>query len=197
MIGNILLVLLLLLLSSKIVGSIFQKIGLDTTIGELLTGIIFGPFVLKFIGPESIEPFAIIGYVLILFIAGMKQQDVGEIYKDKPALKIGLTLLIVTALLMSAFFYFIPAYFGINLTLLQAIVLGLAFAIIDIGVPAKVLISKGLINLPVGRIIVRSAIVNIIMGLCLFTLLTLFITPGLADIIIKAAGVLLFLGLTV
>ncbi len=197
MIQNILLILLVLILSAKIIGSIFEKIGLDSTIGELLTGIVLGSSMLNIVEAKSIESFAIIGSVLILFIAGMKQQDIEEIYKDKPAIKIGLTLLIVTATIMSLFFYFIPRYFGIDFNLLQAIILGLAFAIVDVGVPAKVLISKGLINLPVGKIAVRSSIINIITGLFLFTIVTLLVSPNLTDIAIKTIGILLFLVLTV
>lgn len=197
MIENILLLLLIILLTAKLIGSLFERIGLDSTIGELLTGVIFGPSVLNVIHAESIEIFAVIGSVLILFVAGMKQQDIGEIYKDKPALRIGLTLLVATAIIMTAFFYFIPKYFGLEFGIFQALILGLAFAVVDIGVPAKVLISKGLINRPLGRITIRSAIVNIIIGLLLFTIATLFINPTLTDIAIKAGGILLFLAITI
>ncbi len=197
MIENILLILLLLLLSAKIMGGLFERFGLDATLGELLTGVIFGPSILNLIHAESIEAFAIIGSVFILFIAGMKQRDIEEIYKDKPAVKIGLTLLIATFIIMTAFFYFIPGFFGVKFSFLQASIMGLAFAVVDIGVPAKVLMSKGLMHLPIGRITVRSAIINIILGLSLFTLLTLLINPNLNDIAMKTGGIIVFLVLTV
>jgi Kef-type K+ transport system membrane component KefB len=196
MIENILLVLLVLLLSAKIIGSLFERIGLDATLGELLTGVIFGPSILNLIHAESIESFAIIGSIFILFIAGIKQQNAREIYKDRPAIEIGLTLLIVTSIVMGFFFYFIPPYFGINLSVLQAVVLGLAFAIIDVGVPAKVLLSKGLMRLPVGRITIRSSIINIIIGLCLFTAITLIISGNATEIMMNLGGILLFISLT-
>ena len=83
MIENILLILFLLILSAKIVGSVFGRMGLDSSVGELLIGIIVGPSVLKLISPSSVEEFAIIGSVLILFIAGMKEQSVKKIFMDK------------------------------------------------------------------------------------------------------------------
>jgi len=196
MVENILLLLLIVILAAKLIGAFFERIGLDSTLGELLTGVIFGPSVLNLIHAESIEAFAIIGSVLILFVAGMKQQDIGQIYKDKPALKIGLTLLLITAVVMTTFFYFVPRYFGLEFGIFQALILGLAFAVVDIGVPAKILISKGMINRPLGKITVRSAIVNIIIGLLLFTIATLFISPTLKDILIKAGGIILFLAIT-
>ncbi len=72
MIENILLILFILILSAKVVGALFKKIGLDSTLGELLVGIIFGGSVLGWISPHSIEEFALIGSIFILFIAGMK-----------------------------------------------------------------------------------------------------------------------------
>ena len=192
MIENILLILLLLLLSAKIIGGIFERLGLDSAIGEIITGIIFGSSVLNLISPESIKSFAIIGSVLILFIAGIKQENIKEIYKDKLAMKLGISLLITTTILMTLFFIFIPPYFRINLTLIQSIVLGLAFAIVDVGLPAKVLITKNLINTPFGRLTVRSAIINIILGLSLFTIVTMVLNINFIDIAIRLLGILAF-----
>jgi Kef-type K+ transport system membrane component KefB len=192
MIEDIILVLLILILSAKIIGAIFSKLGLDSSIGEMLTGIVFGTSVLKLVEPGSIEAFATIGSVLILFVAGMKQQDIEEIYKDRPSIKLGLGLLLITTIILTLFFYLVPKYFGIEFTILQSIVLALAFSIVDIGVPAKVMISKGLIYLPVGRIAIRSAIINIITGLLLFTVATIFFSPDTSTIFVKVLGILAF-----
>jgi Kef-type K+ transport system membrane component KefB len=196
MIENILLLLLILLVSAKIMGAIFTRVGLDSSLGELLTGIVFGISVLKLVGADSIEHFAIIGSVLILFIAGLKQEDILEIYKDKQAIKMGLILLVAVGALMTVLFYFVPKQFGVDLTIIQAVVLGLAFAVIDIGVPAKIFISKGLMSQPIGKLAVRSAIVNIVFGLLLFTCVTVFLSSGMKDILIRVGGIILFLALT-
>ncbi|MFH1133259.1 MAG: cation:proton antiporter [Nanoarchaeota archaeon] len=197
MLDNILLILVLLILCAKLIGSLFERIGLDSTIGELLTGIAFGPSVLNLVSTESIESFAIIGSVLILFVAGLKQRDILEITKDKPAVALGIRMLFLTAVPMALFFYAVPPLFHVQFTLLQAVVLGLAFAIIDVGVPAKVLIGKGLISTPVGKVTIRAAIVNIMLGLLLFTIPTLFMGANLLTLEIKAIGMALFLGITV
>jgi Kef-type K+ transport system membrane component KefB len=197
MLDNILLILFVLILSAKLMGSLMAKIGLDSTLGELLTGIIFGTSALKLIDPARVEEFAIIGSVLILFIAGMKEENIEEIYKDKIALKMGLALLFITGAAMTVFFFFVPKMFGINFSFLQALIMGIAFSIIDVGVPAKVLISKGLINLPIGKITIRSAIINIIVGLLLFTLSSLLLSNSLLDVAGKFGGIILFMGLIV
>ncbi|MBS3134391.1 cation:proton antiporter [Candidatus Woesearchaeota archaeon] len=197
MIENVLLVLLVVLVVAKLMGGLFQKIGLDSSIGELLTGVILGSYLLNLVDAEKIEPFALLGSILILFIAGLKQSDIQEMLEEKKAFHIGITLLFVTSILMSLLFYYVLRYFGIEFSIVQAIVLGIAFAIIDIGVPAKVFISNGLINLPIGKLIIRSAIINIILGLFLFTIVTIFFKPSFFDILTKIVGILLFVGIII
>ena len=197
MIENILLVLLVALLSAKLIGGLFNKIGLDSSIGELLTGIILGSFALNLIEAEKIEAFATLGSILILFVVGLKQRDIAGILKDKKAFKIGITLLFATTALMTLIFYNILKFFNIEFSLIQSIVLGTAFAIIDIGVPAKIFISNRMIKLPIGKITIRSAIINILLGLSLFTITTLFLKPNLANAALKLGKILLFVGITV
>lgn len=196
MIENILLALTVLILSAKLIGCLFERFGLDSSLGELLTGIIFGPSVLNLMHGKVIEPFAILGSVLILFLAGLKQRDIESLFHHKPAIKMGISLLVLTGVLMSAFFYYISPLFGVQLSIVQSLVLGLAFAIIDIGVPAKVLISKGLIGSPVGKITIHAAIINIIIGLFLFTLVTIFVKRDLFDAVFKFSGVFFFILIT-
>ena len=101
MIENVLLVLLVVLVVAKLMGGLFQKIGLDSSIGELLTGVILGSYLLNLVDAEKIEPFALLGSILILFIAGLKQSDIQEMLEEKKAFHIGITLLFVTSILMS------------------------------------------------------------------------------------------------
>lgn len=192
MIENILLVLLILLLGAKIIGSLFERFGIDSSLGELLTGLILGPSLLNMVEAKSIEYFAIIGSVLILFVVGIKQEDIDEISHDHKAVFLGLTLLLVTSIIMTLFFYFVPPYFGVTFTWLQAIVLAFAFAIIDVGVPAKIMITQKLITLPVGKIVVRSSIVDIILGLLMFTIASTLVNLQWTDALWKLGGIVLF-----
>lgn len=197
MIENILLVLLVALLSAKLLGGLSQKIGLDSSIGELITGIVLGSFALNLIEARQIETFALLGSVLILFVAGLKQNDIAEVFEDKKAMQIGIVMLLATTAIMTAFFYFVLKMFGMQFSFIQSLVLGIAFAIIDIGVPAKIFISKGLIALPIGKITIRSAIINILAGLALFTIVTLFFNPSLVNVALKLVQIFLFVVITV
>ena len=197
MIENILLVLLIALLSAKLLGGLSQKIGLDSSIGELITGIVLGSFVLNLVEARQIETFALLGSVLILFVAGLKQNDIAEVFEDKKAMQIGIVMLLATTAIMTTFFYFALKIFNIEFSFMQSLVLGIAFAIIDIGVPAKIFISKGIITLPIGKITIRSAIVNILAGLALFTIVTLFFNPSWVSIALKLVQIFQFVVITV
>ncbi len=197
MIDSLLLMLFVLILTAKIVGSILEKIGLDSSLGEIMTGILFGPSLFNLVTPSSIEPFAIIGSVLILFIAGMKEENIDEIIKDKQSRKIGLSLLFLTAFVMGAFFYLASPLFGFNFSMLQSLVLAIAFSIIDLGVPVKVLISKGLINQPIGRITIRSAVINLVVGLFMFTIVSMFLSFDIVNIMKTFINIAIFIAIII
>jgi Kef-type K+ transport system membrane component KefB len=196
-IGNVLLSLFLLLGVSVILGEIFERIKLDAVVGYLIAGLLLGPSVLNWISPHAIEDFAIIGAILILFLAGLKEQDASSLYKDKKAMILGLGVLVITFLVIFAFLMspLMPWLSGKEYTFLQILFLALAFAVVDLGVPAKILLSKKLLNTQFGQTVLNGAVINVISGLTLLTVLTLFFSPEFSTIAYKLLGVLAFMGL--
>ena len=125
------------LVSAKILGEIFEKIKLSSIVGELLAGFLFGgPIFLLFsegdytlgnfhfsfeLMKESIEPFAQIGIILLLFIVG-SQIRTSEIRKaGKRNLLISLTDVSITYSLG-----FLISYLIISLTKNYHNILGLS-----------------------------------------------------------------------
>jgi len=196
-IGNVLLSLFLLLGVSVILGEIFERIKLDAVVGYLIAGLLLGPSVLNWISPHAIEDFAIIGAILILFLAGLKEQDASSLYKDKKTMILGLGVLVITFIVIFAFLMspLMPWLSGKEYTFLQILFLALAFAVVDLGVPAKILLSKKLLNTKFGQTVLNSAVINVISGLTLLTVLTLFFSPEFSTIAYKLLGVLAFMGL--
>jgi len=196
-IGNVLLSLFVLLGVSVILGEIFERIKLDAVVGYLIAGLLLGPSVLNWVSPHAIEDFAIIGAILILFLAGLKEQDASSLYKDKKAMILGLGVLIITFLVIFAFLMspLMPWLSGKEYTFLQILFLALAFAVVDLGVPAKILLSKKLLNTQFGQTVLNGAVINVISGLTLLTVLTLFFSPEFSTIAYKLIGVLAFMGL--
>jgi Kef-type K+ transport system membrane component KefB len=194
-ITNILLSIAALLFVSIAFGELFERFGLDAVLGYLVAGLLLGPSVLNWINPHLVEDFAIVGAVLILFMAGLKESSAADIYKDRTAVKIGLSLLVGTFIAMMVMLFLIKQF---NYT--QMIFLALAFAVVDLGVPAKLMLSTGILNTKFGRNTLNAGVINVISGLGLLVLITMFFNPSFNAVLLKIAGIggfiLLFLGLS-
>jgi len=202
--GATLLNLGILLGASFIVGELFERIGLESILGYIFTGLIMGAGVKNLaphisfiqeswaISSSSITGFATIGAVLILFQAGIKEENVKEIFLHRKGLQLGaLTLLgtfafIFTVLMMTG--SSVLPYSGIT----PMIFLALAYAIVDIGVPSKIMLSRGLLRKEIGSYTIKSTVINVTLGFLALTTLVIFSTPSIQSQIVKAASILGF-----
>ena len=185
---SILLALFLVIGLSLFLGELFERIGLDAVLGQLLAGVLLGGSLLNLVDPHQIEEFAIVGSVLILFLAGLNEKNEAAMLKDRVALKIGLSILISTFIVMAL-------YFSTIFTMTQAIFLGLAYAVIDLGVPAKLLLSRNLLNTQFGMSVLNISVVNIFVGLSLLTVFSIVFGGGYDQILGKVVGVGIFIAL--
>jgi Kef-type K+ transport system membrane component KefB len=197
LITNVLLSLFVLLSGAVLLGEIFERMKLDAVIGYLIAGLLLGPSVLNWVSPHGVEDFAIIGAILILFLAGMKEEDASQLYKNKKAMVMGVGILLITFIVLFSFLLspLFPWIAGKEYTFLQILFLALAYSVVDLGVPAKILLSKRLLNTSFGQTVLNSAVINVVTGLSLMTVLTLFFTPELSTIAYKFLGILAFIGI--
>jgi Kef-type K+ transport system membrane component KefB len=103
-----------------------------------------------------------------------------------------ITFIVLFSFLLSPLF---PWIAGKEYTFLQILFLALAYSVVDLGVPAKILLSKRLLNTSFGQTVLNSAVINVVTGLSLMTVLTLFFTPELSTIAYKFLGILAFIGI--
>ena len=185
LITNILLALVLLIGLARILGEIFERLGMGAVIGELVTGLILGPSVLNWVGAHDVESFAIVGSVLILFFAGLKQKHTEDIIRDKRAVFIAIAMLVLAFL---AVFFLFKGMF----TTTQVVFLALAYSVVDLGVPAKLLLSKRLLGLDFGQNVLNISVVNILIGLLGLTALTIFFSTSTTDIVVRILGIIGF-----
>lgn len=70
--SGLLLSILLILVFGKLLGTVAEKFGFPSIVGELLVGVILGPMVLGFVQPsDSLDFLANLGVILMMFIMGM------------------------------------------------------------------------------------------------------------------------------
>jgi len=81
--AEILLHIAILIILAKILGEFFQKHGLSVLLGEVFAGVLLGPLILDIIYPDSLAQFALIGIVLLLFVAGFEAVDFRRLAENK------------------------------------------------------------------------------------------------------------------
>ncbi|MFB6209264.1 MAG: cation:proton antiporter [Candidatus Nanohaloarchaea archaeon] len=190
--GEVLFNVSVLLASSFLVGEVFERIGLESIIGYIVTGLILGPALLNVMTPKSVAAFGSIGATLILFQAGLREENAIDIFRHEEGLDLGLSVLIGSFTFILAFLVF----FGPSVlpyTEIQAFVLiALSYAIVDIGVPSKLMLSRNMLRDEVGTYTIKSCVINVTAGLAVLTVIALMASAGAKDLVLKVGSILGF-----
>lgn len=178
--------MLLVIVSAKLLAELADRLKQPAIVGELLAGILIGPAMLGWIQPgDFLAALAELGVLFLLFRVGLELKDFN------PG-KIGFTALLVA--LMGVALPFLAGW-GIGIALGQATIaaffIGAALVATSIGITARVLESKGLLQEKASRIILAAAVIDDVLGLIVLAavssvakgevnLLELALTAGLA-----------------
>lgn len=151
----IILQLAIILIASKIAGSLSLRLGQPSVLGKLLIGIILGPSVLELITEtETLAEFSQIGVILLMFIAGL-ETDVDEFKRTgKASTYVGLGGIIVPLVL---------GYFAgiiLNLTTIQSWFLGLLLSATSVSISVQALKEMNQIKTREGTTILGAAVID-------------------------------------
>lgn len=178
----------LLLFASFIIGEIFERIGIESIIGYIVTGLILGPSVLGMIEPGTVKGFATIGASLVLFQAGLREENVLEIFRHRQGLQLGLGVLVGSFAFILAALIFFGSNFLPYESLTAFVYIALGYAIVDIGVPSKIMLSKGLLRSDTGKYTVKASVINVTVGLLALTGLVV-INSTVETLLLKIGGI--------
>jgi len=191
----------ILLLSAKLMAELFHRIKLPIVLGELLAGIIVGPFALGSVFvldgqplvnlDETVRLVGEIAAIVILFIAGLEITPREFLKGGAAAFTVGSIGVIVP------FFvgYYVFAAFGIEA--LQSTLIATALTATSIAISIQVLTELGKMQTPEARLILGAAIVDDILAIAVLSVVTTMVqtgnlTPDIADItflILKILGI--------
>ena len=163
----------LILLSTKVLGLITQKLQLPQVVGALLAGLIFGPAVLNIIQPtEFLNSLSEIGVIVIMFGAGMST-DIKEL---KQAGKSGFLVALVGVLVPLGMgtllgFLFAPGESDPSL-ILQHVFIGTILTATSVSITVETLKEIGKLNTKVGNNILAAALIDDVLGLIVLTIVT-------------------------
>jgi CPA2 family monovalent cation:H+ antiporter-2 len=169
-----------------ILGELFERIGLNELLGHIITGVFLGGSLFNLVDPSMIEQFALIGSILILFLAGLSKRTDSTLFKDRIGLGIGAVVFFATLAVMLLLF---SKFFGFR----QAIFLALAYAVVDLFVPVKVLVSRKLLKSKFGQSFLNMSISNVFIGLLLLSAASLFVKGDINELVFKVGGAAAFI----
>tara|TARA_R110002050_G_scaffold100580_1_gene208181 strand:- start:132713 stop:133921 length:1209 start_codon:yes stop_codon:yes gene_type:complete len=159
--------LLILLVTAKVFGEIFERFKQPAMIGEIIAGVILGPSLLSIIHPtQDITIISEIGIFLLVILAGLEinVDDILNSLKGK-------------SLIISIMAFFIPLLSGFavgyffGLQLMTTMFVGLCIAITALPVSIRILMDLGKLNTEVGRKIISVAIFDDVVALSILGVL--------------------------
>jgi Kef-type K+ transport system membrane component KefB len=179
---HVLISLATLLFAAKIFAEIFNKLKLPTVLGELLAGIIVGPFALGSIPifdgkhliilDETVKQIGEISGIVILFIAGLEITP-REFLRGGPAsFTVGACGVIVPFFVG---FYVFTAY---GLGGLQSVLVATALTATSIAITVRVLTDQGKMQSKEAKLILGAAIVDDILAIAVLSVVTTMAQTG-------------------
>lgn len=170
---SMLLVLAIIILSTKIADSVAIKIGLPAVVGSLLIGIILGPSVLNILQNNTgIELFSHIGVVLLMFLAGL-ESDLKILKKYfNSSLLVG-TLGVFVPLII---YFLTSVLFGFETQI--ALYIGLIFGATSLSITIQVLKELHYIQTKEGAVIIGAAILDDIIVIILLNVMLNIFSDG-------------------
>lgn len=155
--------LLILIVSARVMGEVFERFGLPSMIGEILAGVLLGPSVTDWINLSSeLRAFSDVGVLLLVILAGMeiRIKDVIDSFKGKKKFIgiLGFAIPFVAGGIVGYIFNFNTYYI---------VFIGLCIAITALPVSIRILIDLKLIHTDFGKKIISAAVFNDIISLFL------------------------------
>jgi len=172
----------LFLFAAKLLAEGFNRIKIPIVLGELVAGIIIGPFALGglfiFEGEpivqlnESVKVIGEIGAIVILFIAGMEVTPREFLRGGPSAFTVGSIGVIVP------FFTGYVVFTAFGFEALQSMLVATALTATSIAISIQVLSQLGKLQTPEARLILGAAIVDDILALAILSVVTSMVETG-------------------
>ncbi len=191
-----LLVLALILLSTKLLGLATEKIHMPQVVGALVAGVILGPSGVGLLeSSDFLVKTAEIGVIMLMFTAGI-DTDMNELkHSGLKACVIACFGVFVPLLLCGGlyFAFFLKDFTTVNI--LKAAFVGSVFAATSVSITVETLNEMGKLSSKTGTILLSAALIDDILGIVVLSVLT-GISSGTSNPLIVLLKIVLFFGFT-
>src|SRR5579883_1231514 len=159
--------LLVVFASAKLLAELFERFGQPGIVGEILAGILIGPYVLGWMAPNDFLRFlSELGIMFLLFRVGLDIRASSLIRVGGAAFSVA-----VAGVVLPFFFgWGISAIFGSPR--IEGIFTGAAMVATSVGITAQVLAARGLLHTRAARVILAAAVADDVLGLIVLALVS-------------------------
>lgn len=190
-----LLALFVLLVAAKVGEEICRRIHQPVVVGEILAGVVVGPYALGLVELDSVvRVFAELGVIFLLFWVGLETK-LGDIRSvGRSATRVGVFGVVIPVVAGSG------AALALGSSTAEALFIGAALAATSVGITSAILIELEIHDGAAGRTILGAAVIDDVLALVFLAIATGIATEGgvnavdLLLLIVLSAGFLVFFG---
>jgi Kef-type K+ transport system membrane component KefB len=151
--------------SAKVVGEMFERLGLPSVLGEIIAGALLGPYAAGWVpASDTVHSVAELGAIFVLFSAGLETSPAELIRMGGKSAKVAVAGIIVPFL--SGFGYMKLRGNAGN----EAVFVGVAMVATSVGITARVFADLHLLSTETAKIILGAAVLDDILGMVLLAL---------------------------
>lgn len=181
---TLILSILLLLITALIAGEIMEFIGIPAVVGEIITGVVYGPAVLHLISPDAVlSGISEVSLFFIILLIGI-EQSTDTLKRNIPrALLFSIASFIFPVLIMM---YVSLEFLDLGIT--SSLLVSISIAIPSISIISVIVRSYGVDKLDAGKVIIASVIISDVIAFVL--------ASGFSDkshLLPEVLGILMFL----
>lgn len=186
-----LLAVAIIILSTKFLGGLSEKVNMPQVVGALVAGVILGPSVLGVVTETNfLAETAEIGVILLMFMAGL-DTDINEIKKNSVSMLCIASMGVILPLIGGAACYYF--YFHVDASdfneVLKCVFMGVILTATSVSITVEALREMGKLNGTVGSAILGAAVLDDIIGIIILTIVSSLKDPSVSiiSILIKIA----------
>ena len=164
--GNLLFYFFIIFASAKILGELSVRLKMPGIVGEIIAGVLLGPYVLGVISTSNhvLMSFSEIGVVFLMFYVGLEIRVKDLFAVGRTAILVGI-LGVIFPLLMG-----LGAMLSLGYEIVESLFIATAILATSVGISVKVLQELGLIKHKVASIILGAAVLDDILALTVLAL---------------------------
>ena len=146
---------------AKVFGEVFEQLRLPAVVGEILAGVVLGPYAMKWVNPGATTlSIAELGAIFLLFTVGLETSPKELIRVGRTSLRVGLVGVLAPLLLGFGYLRLVrgdPTH--------EAIFVGAAMVATSVGITARVMGDLRVLHTRVASIILGAAVADDILGM--------------------------------